>query len=290
MPHSVLVVGGAGAMGRWCAAFFKSSGFDVAISSRKDASAIAKSMGVQLSMAGDSGDFDVVILSVPLDVMEPAAADVAPRMKPGALLMDLSSLKEKPIASMLRHAPSGVEVIGAHPLFGPNTEGTGRSIVLVPTERSGHWRPIIEDLFKEAGYNVLEATAERHDRDMAVVQGLTHFMYVALGRALEKGNVDLKEASDFRTPVFGVTYELLGRVLSQDPELYALIQSSEYAGELRRAYVEACLELSRKLEAGDSAGFIRDFETAARYYGDTEGARRRSERIIRDAMQAEKNE
>jgi prephenate dehydrogenase len=199
--------------------------------------------------------------------------------------MDLSSLKVKPVEAMLKHAPPGVEVIGVHPLFGPGSEGRGMSVVLVPTERSERWLSIVRDLFADAGYNVLETTAERHDRDMAVVQGLTHFMYVSMGRVLEKAKVDLQEASAFRTPVYGITKDLLGRVLSQSPELYALIQSSEYARELRRVYVDACLELASGLDAGNKDQFIRDFDSAARYYGDTEGARKRSERIIRNEME-----
>ncbi len=284
MPFKVLVVGGAGGMGRWCAALFRESGMDVSISSRRDASDVARSLGVGLASPGDAGAFDIVVLSVPIDAIGQVASEVAPGMRPGSLLMDLSSLKVRPVESMLRHAPPGVEVIGAHPLFGPGSDGRGMGVVLVPTGRCERWFSIIKDIFEDAGYDVLEASAEQHDRDMAVVQGLTHFMYVAMGRALEKANVDMKEASAFRTPVFGVTKEMLGRVLSQSPGLYALIQSSGPSGELRKAFIEACEELSAELDAGDLGGFARDFESAARYYGDTEGARKRSERIIRGYM------
>ncbi|HTX44181.1 MAG TPA: prephenate dehydrogenase/arogenate dehydrogenase family protein [Methanocella sp.] len=285
MPFRVLIAGGAGGMGRWCARLFKSVGLDVSISSRRDASGVARSLGVRLSRPDEAGAFDIIVLSVPIDAVEEVASQLAPRMKPGSLLMDLSSIKQKPVASMLRHAPPGVEVIGAHPLFGPGSDGRGRTIVLVPTERSGRWLPVMRNLFKEAGFNVLEATAEQHDENMAVVQGLTHFMYVAMGRALEISAVDLNEASAFRTPVYGITKELLGRVLGQSPELYALIQSSERAGALRRAYLEACEELASKLDAGDLEGFIRDFKSARRYYGDTDGAKKRSERILQNEME-----
>jgi prephenate dehydrogenase len=285
MPFKALIVGGAGGMGRWCASIFKGMGFDVSISSRRDASGVAGSMGVRLSKPEEAGAFDIVVLSVPIDAVEQAASDVAPKMKPGSLLMDLSSLKRGPVESMLRHAPQGVEVIGGHPLFGPGSESRGRTMVLVPTERSERWLSIIKDVFRDAGYNVLEATAEQHDKAMAAVQGLTHFMYIAMGRTLEKAQVDLGEASAFKTPVYGITREMLGRVLSQSPEMYALIQTSEHAVELRRAYVETCMELAFELEAGDMEGFVRDFESAARYYGDTAGARKRSERILRNEME-----
>jgi prephenate dehydrogenase len=285
MPFKVLVVGGAGGMGRWCAGVFKSAGFDVYISSRRDASAEARSMGVKVSGPEEAGSFDVVVLSVPMDTVEDVASAVAPAMRPGSLLMDLSSLKKTPLEAMLRHAPPGVEVIGVHPLFGPAGDPRGRNIVLVPTGRSERWLSVLHDIFRDAGLEVLEATAEEHDRNMAVVQGLTHFMYVALGRALEKAHADLGQASAFRTPVYGVTKEMLGRVLSQSPELYALIQSSEYARLLRRAYVEACQELASELDEGKLREFIRDFESAARYYGDTAAARKRSERILLKDME-----
>jgi prephenate dehydrogenase len=285
MPFKALIVGGAGGMGRWCASLFKSAGFDVSISSRRDATGVARSLGVRLSSPGDAGAFDIIVLSVPIDAIESVASQLAPGMKPGSLLMDLSSLKQKPVESMLRHAPPGVEVIGAHPLFGPGSDGRGRTLVLVPTIRSERWLSVIRDLFRDAGFNVLEATAEQHDDNMAVVQGLTHFMYVAMGRALEKSHVDLEEASTFRTPVYGITRDLVGRVLSQSPELYALIQSSGRAGELRRAYMEACNELAAELDAGDIDGFVRDFKSAGHYYGDTEGAKKRSERIMQNEME-----
>ncbi len=158
-------------------------------------------------------------------------------------------------------------------------------MVLVPTARSERWLPIIKDLFVDEGFNVLEATAAEHDRNMAVVQGLTHFMYLAMARALENSQVNLQEASAFRTPVYGITKELVGRVLSQSPGLYAMIQSSDDAKELRRSYIEACRELASKLDNRDLSGFILDVESAAHYYGDTAGAKKRSERILRREME-----
>ncbi len=285
MPFKVLVVGGAGGMGRWCARLFKRTGFDVSISSRRDARDIASSMGVRLSRPESASTFDIVVLSVPIDAVEDMAAAVAPRMKPGSLLMDLSSLKKGPVSSMLKHSPPGVEVIGVHPLFGPDSDGRGRTVVLVPTARSERWLPIIKDLFVDEGFNVLEATADDHDKNMAVVQGLTHFMYLAMARAMENSHVNMQDASAFKTPVYGITKELVGRVLSQSPGLYALIQSSDDAKELRHAYIEACRELAAKLDTGDLKGFILDVESAAQYYGDTAGAKKRSERILQRAME-----
>jgi prephenate dehydrogenase len=285
MPFKVLVVGGAGGMGRWCARVLKHAGFEVFISSRKDATEVARSIGVSVSSPQVAEAFDMIVLSVPIDAIDEVASGVAPGMKPGSLLMDMSSLKMGPVESMMKYAPPGVDVIGAHPLFGPDSDGRGRTLVLVPTTKSERWLPIIRDVFKDEGFNVIESTADEHDRTMAVVQGLTHFMYIAMARTLERSDVDMAMTSAFRTPVYGITKELMGRVISQSPGLYALIQSSKYAGEMRRAYIDACLELASKLDSGDTHGFIEDIEDAARYYGDIAGAKKRSERIIQKDME-----
>jgi len=286
MRSRALVVGGAGAMGRWCAGFLKQAGLDVSIASRGDASEAAAALGVEQAPADAAGDFDIVVLSVPPDAVEGAAARVGPLLRPGAVLADLSSLKKGPMASMGRHAAPGAEVVGIHPLFGPDVpDVAGRNVVLVPSDRSGRWLPVLAGLFEGAGAAVVVATAEEHDAKMAVVQGLTHFMYVAWGEALERLGVGVDELRPFQTPVFGVTCEMAGRVLSQSPELYALIQAGEYVGPVRAAFLGAGGDLAKMADCGDLQGFIAAFQSAARHYGDTAGARARSERLLQLARE-----
>ena len=167
----------------------------------------------------------------------------------------------------------------------PGPAGKGRTVVLVPTERSKRWLPILKDLIEDEGLRVTTATAEEHDLRMAVAQALTHFMYVAWGRALEHLNIDIKSMDEYSTPVYELTRELAGRVLSNDPELYALIQSTPEADEVRQAYVDACQELSAYMGSGETRRFVEAFESAAAHYGDIEGAKRRSDRIMRKAIE-----
>ena len=282
MPFKALVVGGSGDMGRWCARMLRHAGFEVSISSRRDVRRLADSMGVGVAGPEDAGRFDVVVLSVPIDAVEGLSARIGPLMREGSLLMDLSSLKKGPVEAMLRHAPSGVEVIGAHPLFGPGPDALeGRTVVLVPTGRSGRWLPVIRDVLESAGAAVEMATPEEHDRKMAIVQGLTHFLYIGWGRAIERLGVDLKELDAYRTPVFGITETMAGRVLAQNPELYGLIQSGPDVGPVRKAFIDACRELAADIEAGDLEAFREAFASAASHYGDTEAARAWSERLVR---------
>jgi prephenate dehydrogenase len=120
---------------------------------------------------------------------------------------------------------------------------------------------------------------------MAVVQGLTHFMYIAWGVALERLGTCPDELGAYQTPVYGVTREMAGRVLSQSPGLYALIQAGEDVQPVRAAFISACRDLSKMADCGDLAGFIAAFQSAAEHYGDTGGARARSERLLRFARE-----
>ena len=60
---------------------------------------------------------DVTIISVPIDLTEQVIAEVGPHVPEHALLMDVTSLKEAPVAAML--ASTRASVVGTHPMFGP---------------------------------------------------------------------------------------------------------------------------------------------------------------------------
>lgn len=279
MPFKALIVGGAGGMGQWCARIFKEAGYDVSISSRRDVFKLAKEMGVGIASPKDAGDFDVVVLSVPIDAIDVVSADISPRMKKWSLLMDLSSLKKGPLEAMLSNAPAGVEVLGAHPLFGPSTDMKGRTIVLVPG-RCPDWFPVIYGVFESAGLRVEVTTAEDHDSKMAVVQGLTHFMYIAMGRALKDMGVSMESLDGYQTPVYSITKDLMGRVLSGDPRMYSLIQSGGQVKAVRDAYMEACARIAMEADHGDIDAVMKDIASAARHFGDVDAAKRRTDLIF----------
>jgi prephenate dehydrogenase len=288
MPFKALVIGGAGGMGRWCSQALKSAGMDVSISSRKDASAIAKSLGVGVSQQSKAGEFDIIVLSVPMDALDGIVSEIAPMMRPGSLLMDLSSLKKEPVETMLGHTSQDVEVIGTHPLFGPDIKDVrGRTIVIVPTERSKKWFPIIHDALEKTGANIEITTAEDHDNKMAIVQGLTHFVHLAIARAYERMGADLKGLEPYKTPVFSISNDITGRILSQDPGMYALIQAGEHVKQVRSEFEIACRELASDINEGRIDEFVKTLSSAAKYYGDTGLARRRSERIIEKSIEDE---
>lgn len=288
MSPSVLIVGGAGEMGRWYARFLADAGWEVTIHDvSPDAAMVAREGGWaradDLSVAGRC---DAVLVSVPIDRVADAVAGVAPRMRRGSLLCDITSVKVAPMEAMARHAPAGVDVIGSHPLFGPTMPAArGQTVILTPLGgRSETWMPRLRDLYASAGVKVEVLSPEEHDRLMAVVQGLTHFVYIALGGTLRALGFDVSRSRRFTSPIYDIFLDLVGRILAQNPELYALIQTQLDLGQVHAAFQQECRRLAGMVADGDQDGVERYMLAARQHFGDVDGALRRSDRLIAQQM------
>ncbi len=286
MCSKVLIIGGAGNMGQWFARAFKKKSYAVSIVDiDPHAPEVARELGIGFVKDEDVtkavGDFDVVLISVPINVTEEVIDKVAPHMLPDSLLMDVTSVKKGPIKAM-RKAPKGVELIGTHPMFGPTvSEPIGQTVILVTVEgRCENWLPKIVAFFESGRAHVEFLSAEEHDRMMAVIQGLTHFAYIAVGATMDALEFDLSESRRFMSPVYEIMVDFVGRILAQNPHLYAMIQASPDVERVRNAFVGQCLELSKSAELGESEKFVRLMRDAASHFGDTESALRRSDKLV----------
>jgi len=281
----VLILGGTGEMGQWFTRFFKEKDYEVTVWGKGGKTEIARKMEVPFAsdLETTTPQSDIVIVSVPINVTEETIAEIAPKMKAGSLLMDFTSIKVKPVEAMRKFAPSDVEILGTHPMFGPTIPTIrGQTVILVPVKgRSEKWFPVVRALFEESGAHVEVTTAAEHDMLVSVVQGLTHFAYISIGMTIDRLDFDLKKSRKFVSPVYDIMLDFVGRILGQNPYLYALIQM-ENPGvlEVHSAFIRECEELSGLVRAHDEEGFVRKMKAAARKYGDTSHALRKSDKLI----------
>jgi prephenate dehydrogenase len=151
----ILIIGGTGDTGQWFTRFYKKHGWDVTVWGANKRMDIAEKLGVSFAddLDKELAQSDVVMVSVPIDLTEQVIADIAPKMKQGSLLMDITSVKTMPVHAMQQYAPGGVEILGTHPMFGPTiTDLQGQIVILVPVEgRSEHWLPVICSLYEGCG-------------------------------------------------------------------------------------------------------------------------------------------
>ena len=187
---------------------------------------------------------EVVILAVPISKMEGVLSRVAPYLTPGSLLLDVCSVKEMPLAWMLQAAPASVELIGTHPMFGPDSAADslqGRKIVLCPVRVQDARLTRVRGYLASKGLQVIETTAVEHDRQIAVSLALTHVIGRALGRmGARPQEIDTEG------------YQRLLRILEVvEHDTWQLFEDmnrfNPHAAETRQRFMQALAEIGAKL-------------------------------------------
>jgi prephenate dehydrogenase len=280
----MLILGGTGETGSWFARYFKDKGFDVAVWGPSGKTDVADKLGVRYAkdMMSEVEKSDIVLLSVPIDRTVEVIRQVAPHMHSGSLLMDVTSLKSEPMRAMKTYAPKGVEVLGTHPMFGPSMPTVnGQTIIFTPALRRGkRWLSLIRELFESDGARIEMMNPEEHDEIMAVVQALTHFAYIGIGATLKALDFDVERSRRFMSPVYEIMIDFVGRILDQNPELYASIQKNPKAMRVRQTFVSECMRLCEAADAENQEAFKGIMRDASKHFGRTREALSRSDRLI----------
>lgn len=251
----ILIVGGAGRMGRL---------FDRAFSARGH---IVDAYDVDDSrvLEAVAGDADVVIVSVPMDRATAMVERLGPIVRPDALLCDFNSLKSEICDALGRTC--GGEAVGLHPMFGPSVRSLRRQKVVVCPVRSGPRAAWLRSELGRMGLELIETEPSTHDRMMAVVQVLVHFRTLVMGDALRRVGVGIDESLRFTSPIYRLELAFCGRLFAQDPNLYAEIEmQNPFGAEVRQAFVDSAAALRDLADRGDRDAFCRSFEATATYF------------------------
>ncbi len=194
---------------------------------------------------------DIVVFAVPLDALEEAARAAAPHIRPGALVVDVTSVKVRPLAILKDAIPEHADLLGTHPLFGPQSGKNGIAslrIALCPVRIApDRYYRVCDFLTDEFRLLVLKTDPDSHDREMAKVQAMTHFM----SRALREIGL---EPSPMATKAYEKLQEFASIVLSDSWDLFLTIEKGNpYADDLRKRLVAELAGLEKKLESTTAA-------------------------------------
>ena len=219
--------------------------FTVEVFSRSDKSAeIAQTGAVSATLAEACGQ-KVVILSVPISAMREMLKQISPLLRPDAVVADVCSVKVYPVEWMEKLLPASVSILATHPMFGPDSAAESlldRKIVLSKVRIDDDPYGKIKGYLSGKGLNVIEATPEAHDRQIAVSLSLTHF----IGRALDEfGAPELM----IDTEGYKRLLHILGVVTHDTWRLFMdMHQYNPYARENRQAFMAAMRRLDERLE------------------------------------------
>ncbi|MBA7475317.1 MAG: prephenate dehydrogenase/arogenate dehydrogenase family protein [Spirochaeta sp.] len=125
----------------------------------------------------------VVILCVAISAMKEVLQRIGPRLAAGSLVMDTCSVKALPVEWMVQTLPESVQILGTHPMFGPDSALAGVEdlpIILCPARIEKQNLDTWSSFFAKIGLKVMVMDAHNHDREAATTQGITHY----LGRVL----------------------------------------------------------------------------------------------------------
>lgn len=125
---------------------------------------------------------DYVIPAIPLDVYHDVLTALQPHLRPESVIVDVCSVKLKPM-EMIKQLLPLQPLVATHPMFGPESASVsfaGHTFVMCPESSSREPYEIVKQFANSLGLGVVEMTADEHDREIAVVQGLTFFVARAL--------------------------------------------------------------------------------------------------------------
>lgn len=249
-------------MGQWFVAQFAAAGWDVAISDP----AYPNSVPIAELARGS----EIILLTTPLVVVPEILNSLRPVVTQGHLIADITSVKS-PLAATLASMPC--QVVSLHPLFGPRVpslEGTRITWSDVLVGAYTTQRDKLRSFFVARHACLIDLTLGQHDEVMGAVQVLTHLSLLLFGSGMSALDVPLEQLTKCGTPPFTAMVALVGRMLSQTPDVYGEIlaenpQTPTVIANLR----DKLTVLEQAMLSGDVKDRVRDeFTTSLKYFGD----------------------
>lgn len=281
---NVGIIGGSDGLGKTLIYYFRDE-FDVYITGRdhNKGKAVANELNVNYieSNAGLANISDILVISVPIQHTCDVIREVAPFMKEGSVMIDVTSVKEGPTKTMGEVLPDNIEYIPTHPVFGPRTTELDNQVIVLTADKKGKWYSKVYKYLASKNMRIIETSAEKHDFMMSIVQVLTHFSFISTASAIEKLKVDLSETEDYESPIYNLMIDMIARIVSQNPYLTYNIQSMNNNGpKIRNTFADAVLELRDVINNNDEKEFVDIAIKATKHMGDIKNALGRSDKAI----------
>ncbi|MDQ2067405.1 prephenate/arogenate dehydrogenase family protein [Xinfangfangia sp. CPCC 101601] len=205
-------------------------------------------------------DADLIVLAVPVGAMGAIAAEIAPHLKPGAVVTDVGSVKGAVVEAVAPHIPAGVHFIPGHPLAGTEYSGPRSGFATLFQNRWWLLTPLPESdaaaiaqlraLLEGIGANVDEMDVAHHDLVLAVVSHVPHAIaYTMVGvadhmRRVSQSEVIKYSASGFRD---------FTRIAASDPVMWrdVFLTNKDAVLDILGRFTEELFVLQRAIRMED---------------------------------------
>lgn len=252
----VLIVGGAGQMGRFFASLFQKSGYEVRILTGSEwhrAEELCK-------------DIDLALISVPIEKTQDVIEKIAPFLESKTILADLTSVKAGPLEKMLESHPG--PVTGLHPIFGPTSGSLDKQIIVVTPGRDSDKCLWLVEQMTLWGAVIVHSSAKEHDETMEIVQALRHFATFSFGQFLYERDTRLERTLEFSSPIYRLELGMVGRLFAQDGSLYSeIIFATKERRQLIKEYISSLNDHLEMLDKNDKQLFNEKFNQISQWFG-----------------------
>ncbi|MDA3810283.1 MAG: prephenate dehydrogenase/arogenate dehydrogenase family protein [Spirochaetaceae bacterium] len=207
--------------------------------------------GVQAVTVDELCNCDILFLCNSISSVEEVCKNLGGKLKKGIIVADTCSVKVYPMAKMLEYLPDYVQIIGTHPMFGPDSGRNGVSglpVAVCPGRIEKENLDMILSLFAKLGLRIEQLTAEEHDHEVAYSQGITHF----IGRTLDL--LKLKP-SRISTTGYEDLLDIVQQTCNDHWQLFVDLQKfNPYTEEMRKKLHSSIEDMLLKLDSIDSIG------------------------------------
>jgi len=211
---------------------------------------------------------DLVIICTPMGAYKNVAIEIAPHLKPGAIVTDVGSVKMPVFDSLAPNLPPHVHLVPGHPVAGTEYSGPDagfaslfekRWTLLTPAEGTdADAVERVKQLWEQCGAMVEIMDAAHHDQVLAITSHLPHLIaYTIVGTATDLGD-DIKQevikfsASGFRD---------FTRIAASDPTMWrdVFLSNRDAVLEVLGRFDEDLTELKRAVRRGDGEKLFEHF-------------------------------
>ena len=211
-------------------------------------------------LVGTVQDADLVVLAVPVGAMGAVAEEIAPHLKPGAVVTDVGSVKQAVIDAVAPHLPAQVHFIPGHPLAGTEHSGPRAGFASLFKNRWWLLTPLpdtdpdalerLRSLVLGMGAKVDVMEPAHHDLVLAVTSHAPHLIaYTMVGVADHLRRVTDEEVIQYSAAGF----RDFTRIAASDPTMWrdVFLHNKDATLDILGRFTEELFVLQRAIRMGD---------------------------------------
>jgi cyclohexadieny/prephenate dehydrogenase len=247
------------------------AGFARSAETRETAKQIGIVDSIHDTAAAAVKDADLVILCTPVGTYGALAQEIAPHLKPGAILTDVGSVKGAVVRDVSPHVPAGVHFIPGHPVAGTEQSGPRSGFAELFDNRWHILTPLpgnppekvqaLEDFWVALGSNVERMTHDHHDLVLAMTSHLPHL--IAYNTVATAGDVETVTQSEI-IKFSAAGFRDFTRIAASDPTMWRdiFLNNREAVLEMLGRFTEELAVLQKAIRWGDGQTLFDLFSRA----------------------------